>query len=166
VVGWHECALFKQPRSKQCSVPDRRKVEEGDILDDNLIAPMGKALAPAVSKRIIKELAELSATKPCEGISVEFSEDNVREIYADIEGPTGTPFEGGVFRVKLLLGDDFPDGPPHGYFLTKTFHPNVSEAGDICVNVLKKDWKPDVGIRHVLLVGALLQSCRRCEKRT
>jgi len=41
---------------------------------------------------------------------------------------------------------------PAGYFLTKIFHPNVSKSGEICVNVLKKDWKPDLGIRHVLLV--------------
>lgn len=39
-----------------------------------------------------------------------------------------------------------------GYFVTKIFHPNVSKAGEICVNVLKKDWKPDLGLRHVLLV--------------
>lgn len=56
-------------------------------------------------------------------------------------------------RSQLVLGDDFPNVPPKGYFLTKTFHPNVSEAGEICVNVLKKDWNADLGIRHVLLVG-------------
>ena len=39
-----------------------------------------------------------------------------------------------------------------GYFLTKIYHPNVSEAGEICVNALKKDWKPDLGIAHVLKV--------------
>jgi ubiquitin-conjugating enzyme E2 S len=115
---------------------------------------MAKGLSLAATKTLTKQLVELT-TKPCEGISVEFAEENIREIYADIEGPTGTPFEGGVFRVKLLLGDDFPDAPPKGFFLTKVFHPNISEAGDICVNVLKKDWKPDLGIRHVLLVGPL-----------
>jgi len=26
--------------------------------------------------------------------------------------------------------------------LTKIFHPNVSEKGEICVNTLKKDWDP------------------------
>ena len=114
---------------------------------------MSKALSIATTRAITKQLVELSTTKPCEGIAVEFSEENIREVFADIDGPTGTPFEGGIFRVKLLLGDDFPDAPPKGYFLTKVFHPNISEAGDICVNVLKKDWKPDLGIRHVLLVG-------------
>lgn len=26
--------------------------------------------------------------------------------------------------------------------MTKIFHPNVSEKGEICVNTLKKDWDP------------------------
>lgn len=29
-----------------------------------------------------------------------------------------------------------------GFFITKIFHPNVSEKGEICVNTLKKDWDP------------------------
>ena len=33
--------------------------------------------------------------------------------------------------------------PTHsGFFITKIFHPNVSEKGEICVNTLKKDWNP------------------------
>jgi ubiquitin-conjugating enzyme E2 S len=43
-------------------------------------------------------------------------------------------------------------GPPRGYFNTKIFHPNVSSSGEICVSTLKKDWKPDLGISHLLLV--------------
>lgn len=51
-----------------------------------------------------------------------------------------------------VLPSEFPAAPPKGYFLTKIFHPNISTSGDICVNVLKKDWTPDVGLRHVLMV--------------
>ena len=39
-----------------------------------------------------------------------------------------------------------------GYFITKIFHPNVSKSGEICVNVLKRDWKADLGLRHVLVI--------------
>ena len=67
--------------------------------------------------------------------------------------PAGTPYEGGVFRMKLVLSRDFPASPPQGFFLTKIFHPNVAKNGAICVNTLKKDWKPDHGIKHILLVG-------------
>lgn len=34
---------------------------------------------------------------------------------------------------------------------TKIFHPNVSTAGEICVNTLKKDWKSTYGIAHILV---------------
>lgn len=67
----------------------------------------------------------------------------------------GTPYTGGAFRVKLILGKEFPQGPPKAYFLTKIFHPNVATNGEICVNTLKKDWKPDLGIKHILLVSLL-----------
>ena len=40
-----------------------------------------------------------------------------------------------------------------GFFLTKIFHPNVAKSGEICVNTLKKDWKPDLGLQHILLVS-------------
>lgn len=67
----------------------------------------------------------------------------------------GTPYAGGFFRVKLILGKDFPQTPPKAFFLTKIFHPNVAANGEICVNTLKKDWKPDLGIKHILLVSGI-----------
>ena len=107
-------------------------------------------LAPAVLRQIMKEIQQLVQNPP-EGIKVIMPEQSVSEIHAIIEGPAGTPFEGGSFKMKLQLGCEFPQAPPKGYFLTKIFHPNVAENGDICVNTLKKDWKPTHGIEHVLL---------------
>ena len=62
------------------------------------------------------------------------------DIQIDLEGPKATPYEGGIFRVKLIIPNGFPIAPPKGIFITKIFHPNISEKGDICVNTLKKDW--------------------------
>ena len=42
-----------------------------------------------------------------------------------------------------------------GFFLTKIFHPNIATNGEICVNTLKKDWNPSLGLRHVLIVSAV-----------
>jgi len=36
--------------------------------------------------------------------------------------------------------------------LTKIFLPNIATSGEICVNTLKKDWNPSLGLRHILLV--------------
>lgn len=80
------------------------------------------------------------------------NEQNIGDVQADIEGPAGTPYEGAVFRMRLNLCAEFPAVPPRGAFLTKIFHPNVSKAGEICVNVLKKDWAPELGLRHVLMI--------------
>jgi ubiquitin-conjugating enzyme E2 S len=70
-----------------------------------------------------------------------------------MEGPTGTPYEGKFFLLKLVFGQEFPAAPPRGFFLTKLYHPNVDMAsGAICVNTLKKDWTAATTIAHVLAV--------------
>ncbi|XP_055389845.1 ubiquitin-conjugating enzyme E2 S [Condylostylus longicornis] len=108
-------------------------------------------LSPQTIKNVIKEMHELMNNEPLEGIKIHMNDSDVTDIQAIIEGPAGTPYNGGAFRVKLALGKDFPQTPPKAFFLTKIFHPNVSANGEICVNTLKKDWKPDLGIRHILL---------------
>lgn len=40
--------------------------------------------------------------------------------------------------------------------MTRIFHPNIAKNGEICVNTLKKDWKPTLGLRHVLLVSFMI----------
>ncbi|KAK3032316.1 hypothetical protein RJ639_035921, partial [Escallonia herrerae] len=108
-------------------------------------------LPPNVIKQLAKELKNLDETPP-EGIKVGVNDDDFSIIYADIEGPAGTPYETGIFRMKLILSHDFPYSPPKGFFLTKIFHPNIASNGEICVNTLKKDWNPSLGLRHVLVV--------------
>ena len=78
--------------------------------------------------------------------------------------------------MRLVFGQDYPSAPPKGarrpssqasapaslhahalapgagIFVTKIFHPNVSKAGEICVNTLKRDWTPSTGLRHILVV--------------
>ncbi|XP_044755768.1 ubiquitin-conjugating enzyme E2 S [Coccinella septempunctata] len=107
-------------------------------------------LSPQVIRGVIREMQEL-VSEPPEGIKVQINEENVADIQAHIEGPAGTPYANGVFKVKLTLGKAFPQEPPKAYFLTKIFHPNVAVNGEICVNTLKKDWKSDLGIKHILL---------------
>jgi len=107
-------------------------------------------LSPQTIRQVMRELQEMETTPP-EGIKVLINESDVTDIQALIDGPAGTPYAAGVFRVKLTLNKDFPQTPPKAYFLTKIFHPNVAANGEICVNTLKKDWKPDLGIKHILL---------------
>ncbi|XP_020589811.1 ubiquitin-conjugating enzyme E2 22 [Phalaenopsis equestris] len=110
-----------------------------------------KSFQPNVIKQLSKELKNLNDSPP-EGITVVVNDDDFSTIFADIKGPAGTPYENGIFRMKLLLSNDFPQSPPKGYFITKIFHPNIATNGEICVNTLKKDWNPSLGLRHVFTV--------------
>lgn len=113
---------------------------------------MAATLGPQAVRKLAKELQELQES-PCEGIKVIVNEQNLADVQADIEGPSGTPYVDGVFRMKLSLGADYPGSPPKGFFVTKIFHPNIHpKTGEICVSVLKKDWTAELGLKHVLMV--------------
>lgn len=103
-----------------------------------------------VVRKITQELTDL-VNNPPEGVKVIVNDEDISDVTVLLRGPEDTPFQGGVFKIKLKLGQDFPSAPPKGAFVTKIFHPNVSIKGEICVNTLKKDWQPEMGIRHVLL---------------
>lgn len=102
------------------------------------------------------------------GIKIILNDNDVLDIQADVVGPIGTPFEGGEFRCKLVLSPQFPQVPPKGipnsiisvgYFMTKIFHPNISEKGEICVNTLKKDWNPQQwSIKYIFEVASQIKS--------
>ncbi|KAK9325219.1 ubiquitin-conjugating enzyme/RWD-like protein [Lipomyces orientalis] len=68
-------------------------------------------------------------------------------------GPASTPYSDGAWKVTLKLPVEYPNSPPKAYFETKIFHPNVAvSTGEVCVDTLKRDWSPNVDLRHVLLV--------------
>ena len=65
-----------------------------------------------------------------------------------IKGPIDTPYEGGVFRLSIRCGTDYPLAPPTIVFETKVFHPNVHFGkGDVCLDILKKEWSPAWGLQ-------------------
>ncbi|GFR31374.1 ubiquitin-conjugating enzyme E2 S, partial [Trichonephila clavata] len=56
-------------------------------------------LSPQVIRQVSKELWEL-ASNPPEGIKVFINEEDITDIQASIEGPAGTPYADGLFRVR------------------------------------------------------------------
>jgi len=101
-------------------------------------------------RRVMRELSDLEKNPP-EGIRVQTSDEDMLDVTGIIEGPDGTPYAGGYFRVKFKFTEEFPAAPPKCWFATKIFHPNVGANGEICVNTLKKDWKSTYGIGHILV---------------
>ncbi|TFK27280.1 hypothetical protein FA15DRAFT_666578 [Coprinopsis marcescibilis] len=104
----------------------------------------------AAVKKLMREINEMRKN-PLEGIRLELNEDDMLDVTGIIEGPEGTPYAGGYFRVRFVFTEEFPTTPPKCWFSTKLFHPNVGPTGEICVNTLKKDWKSSYGIGHILV---------------
>ena len=96
---------------------------------------------PRMIKILWKQQQELLKKSP-DCVTPIINDEDPLDIQADIEGPQSTPYENGVFRVKFVIPSEFPQLAPKGYFMTKIFHPNISEKGEICVNTLKRDWNP------------------------
>ena len=112
----------------------------------------------ALRKRLIKETERL-VTDPVSGIIATPHEENLRYFDVSLEGPPGTPYEGGVFKLELFLPEDYPMTAPRLRFLTRIYHPNIDRLGRICLDVLKDHWSPAMQIRTILLsVQALLSS--------
>lgn len=76
-------------------------------------------------------------------------------LFIDFQGPPGTPYESGLFRLDVTVPETYPFDPPMIKFLTPVYHPNIDDSGRICANVLKKgkddQWKPSMNLRTTLL---------------
>ena len=82
---------------------------------------MAQALA---SKRLFHEYKNLSQSPP-EGITAgPVSEDDLFTWEALIQGPEGTPYEGGIFPAELKFPKDYPLSPPKMKFEGELWHPN------------------------------------------
>lgn len=56
-----------------------------------------------------------------EGVMLLPNDDDLTCVQALIEGPVDTPYHGGIFRVRLKLGNDFPMAPPKGTLCSSFF---------------------------------------------
>jgi len=111
--------------------------------------------------RMQKELAMLERSPP-PGVSAWLCEDNISNLNAVIQGPEGTPYENGIFKLELNIPDRYPNDPPKVRFITKVYHPNIDNAGRICLDTLKMPpkgaWTPSLNIPTLLTTIRLLLS--------
>ncbi|GAD98341.1 ubiquitin conjugating enzyme E2, putative [Paecilomyces variotii No. 5] len=85
------------------------------------------------------------------------SSDDLTQLTILLAGPQGTPYSQGLWRLHLKVPEDYPKSPPKASFKTRIWHPNVDEVtGSVCVDTLKRDWKPTLTLRDVLITISCL----------
>ena len=83
--------------------------------------------------------------------------DSLSELQGILKGPSETPYEGGNFKLKIQIPNQYPFSPPSVKFITKIYHPNIDHNGNICLDVLKSQWSPSLTIEKILLsISSLL----------
>ncbi|MHC5036534.1 MAG: ubiquitin-conjugating enzyme E2 [Planctomycetota bacterium] len=55
----------------------------------------------------------------------------------------------GLHRVEIRLGAEYPRMKPMIQWLTPIFHPNISNAGSVCLGGYTTNWVPSVGIANL-----------------
>lgn len=94
---------------------------------------------------------------PIDGVSIGYDDENVFKWYITIIGPKDSPYENGVFLLKINFPNNYPFKPPQITFDTKIFHPNISSSGSICLDILQSNWSPALTITKTLLsISSLL----------
>lgn len=101
-------------------------------------------------KRIKKELADISKDPPSNCTAGPHNDD-MFFWDATLFGPRDSPYEGGVFFLRIQFPEDYPFKPPRVGFVTRVYHVNVNDKGGICLDILKDQWSPALTISKVLL---------------
>lgn len=137
-----------------------------------------QVLSTTAIKRIQKELADMTRDPPmnCSAAplncnvngSVDEMNDNEDSNHsspskdesntwmATIMGPSGSPYAGGIFYLRIVFPYEYPFKPPHVIFTTKVYHCNIDKNGAICLDILKNNWSPALTVSKVLLSIASL----------
>ncbi len=100
--------------------------------------------------RIKAELENLTKDPPSNCSAGPIDED-IMHWEATLMGPTGSVYEGGVFKLDIQFPPDYPFKPPKVKFDTCIYHPNINMSGGICLDILKDNWSPALTISKVLL---------------
>ncbi|XP_014071905.1 ubiquitin-conjugating enzyme E2 R2 [Salmo salar] len=115
-------------------------------------------------KALMLEMKSLQE-EPVEGFRITLvDESDLYNWEVAIFGPPNTHYEGGYFKARIKFPIDYPYSPPAFRFLTKMWHPNIYENGDVCISILhppvddpqsgelaSERWNPTQNVRTILL---------------
>ncbi|XP_019182790.1 PREDICTED: NEDD8-conjugating enzyme Ubc12-like [Ipomoea nil] len=98
--------------------------------------------------RLRKDITELNLPKSCT-IAFPNGSDNLMNFEITIKPDDGY-YQGGKFLFSFQVSPIYPHEPPKVKCKTKVYHPNIDLEGNVCLNILREDWKPVLNINTVV----------------
>ena len=90
--------------------------------------------------------------------------DDILNFVLTIEPDEGM-YRGGSFHFNFAINQNFPHDPPKVKCKQKIYHPNIDLEGNVCLNILREDWKPVLNLKAVIVglqVGMCQGYCVKC----
>ena len=60
-------------------------------------------------------------------------------------------YKGGKFAFDFKINQNFPHDPPKVKCTKKIYHPNIDLEGNVCLNILREDWKPVLNLNAIIV---------------
>jgi ubiquitin-conjugating enzyme E2 M len=76
--------------------------------------------------------------------------DDILNFTLSIEPDEGM-YKGGRFMFDFKINQNFPHDPPKVKCTQKIYHPNIDLEGNVCLNILREDWKPVLNLNAVIV---------------
>ena len=100
--------------------------------------------------RLVSDKKALDSDPPCGVSASPTSEDSLFQWNATVIGPDESPWEGGIYTLRMQFPDQYPDKPPRVRFVTEMFHPNIFADGSLCLDIIQDKWKPIYTVATIL----------------
>jgi len=97
--------------------------------------------------RIQKDIADLDAGSL---VTVEFPNPNKLTSFNVSITPDSSYWKDATYQFKFIVPPNYPHSPPKVHCQTTIYHPNINLEGNVCLNILRDDWKPVLDINSVI----------------
>nr|XP_043634792.1 NEDD8-conjugating enzyme Ubc12-like [Erigeron canadensis]XP_043634794.1 NEDD8-conjugating enzyme Ubc12-like [Erigeron canadensis] len=98
--------------------------------------------------RVHKDISELNLPKSC-SISFPNGKDDLMTFEISMKPDEGY-YQGGKFLFTFNVSAIYPHEAPKVKCKTKVYHPNIDLEGNVCLNILREDWKPVLNINTIV----------------
>ena len=83
-------------------------------------------------------------------VDISFPDPENIQIFNITLTPQSGIWRGGKFVFQFTIPDTWPIDRPSVKSLTRIWHPNISEDGNVCLNILRDNYTPVQPINHII----------------